>query len=243
MLWVGHIIIICMPQRLDEFNKKFVYTNTNPENIISGRKNALFSREGNNFFFNAGGNASGTWTKLPYRTVIIPPPPLTKLIEYEHASEMWLKTTDGFYDRYNKLMPKTGWQFLSYTDATAEFVTDKVVRWTFPVPTNSNDAVGVENSRSYDENYFYAKVGGKWLRAPITLFTEAGASTADNPYWNVNLPFVDDPRYLPVPPNSSYPANLTGDQSYDLDFFYIKASQWKRSPLFIYDIVNKMAQF
>ena len=87
-----------MPQRLDEFNKKFVYTNTNPENIIVAKKNALFYRKGNEFYVNHDGVINGKWQKLPYKTVIIPPPPLTKLIKYKQPQELWIKTSDGFFN-------------------------------------------------------------------------------------------------------------------------------------------------
>jgi hypothetical protein len=57
-----------MHQRLDEFNKKFVYTNTNPENVIVTKKNALFYRNGNEFYVNRDGVINGKWQKLPYKT-------------------------------------------------------------------------------------------------------------------------------------------------------------------------------
>lgn len=38
-----------MPQRLDEFNKKFVYTDTNPENIIVAKRTHCFIVMDNNF--------------------------------------------------------------------------------------------------------------------------------------------------------------------------------------------------
>jgi hypothetical protein len=232
-----------MSQRLDEFNKKVIYTKTNPEDIIAAKKNALFFRKGKEFYFNADGNISGKWEKLPYRTVIIPPPTLTKLIEYEQPYEVWLKTTDGPYDEFNVLLPKKGWQFLAYKDVFAIIQQGKKVNWIFPPPVNTDDPVGNNNSRSYDENYFYAKISGKWYRTPITVFDVAGLPSTDTPYWTTNLPFVDGPRYLPVPNTSIFPGSLYGDQSYDLEFFYIKVSKWKRSRLFMYYNTGKMARF
>ena len=72
-----------MSARLDDFNKKFVYTKTNPEGIIAAKKNALFYRIGNDFYLNPDGFLEKPWQKLPYKTVIIPPPPSSKRIEYE----------------------------------------------------------------------------------------------------------------------------------------------------------------
>lgn len=231
-----------MPQRLDEFNKKFIYTDTNPENIIAGRKNALFFRKNEFFYFNADGNLDGHWQKLPYRTVIIPPPVLTKLIKFRTPTELWIKTTDGYLDEFNEVLPKTGWKFMSYKDVFSTYASSKAFHWLFPAPTSTNDPVGIDGQRSYDENYFYAKISGKWYRTPIVRFSEPGTSSPDNSYWETNLPFVDTPRYIPVPPNSSYPG-IEGDQSYDLDFFYIRVGAWKRSHLLVFYNGDKMAVF
>ena len=232
-----------MPQRLDEFNRKFVYTNTNPENIIVAKKNALFYRKNNEFYVNHDGVINGKWQKLPYKTVIIPPPPLTKLIKYKQPQELWIKTTDGFYNEYKELLPKTGWKFLNNQNV---FVSANIknLNWIFPVPTSSNDPIGNNNSRSYDENYFYAKISGIWVRTPITIFNYAGNSSPDNPNLSNFLPFVAVPRFLPVPPTSAtIDSAITGEQTYDADFFYIKPSVWKRSVLNIYYNTNKMTRF
>lgn len=231
-----------MPQRLDDFNKKFVYTDTNPENIIPGRKNALFFRRYHDFYFNADGNLDGAWIKLPYRTVVIPPPPLTKLIQYRRPFEVWLKTTDGFYDEFEELLPKTGWELLSYEDLFLGRRTGRKLNWIFPPPTSSNDTFGNNNSRSYDENYFYAKIGSKWYRTPIATYNYVEAEGADRPELTTGLPFVDSPRYLPVPNAPGFPGDA-GEQSYDIDYFYIKPSTWKRSSLLVYTGLNKMAIF
>lgn len=232
-----------MPARLDEFNRKFVYTNTNPENIIVAKKNALFYRKGNEFYVNHDGVINGKWQKLPYKTVIIPPPPLTKLIKYKQPQELWIKTIDGFYDEFKALLPKTGWKFLNNQNI---FVGAKIknLNWIFPVPTSSIDPIGNNNSRSYDENYFYAKISGVWVRTPITIFNYAGNSSPDNPNLSNFLPFVASPRFLPVPPMSAtIDGAITGEQTYDADFFYIKPSIWKRSVLNIYYNTNKMTRF
>ena len=231
-----------MSQRLDDFNKKFVYTNTNPENIIAAKKNAMFFRNGKEFYFNPDGNLDGAWIKLPYNTVIIPPPPLTKLIQYQHPYEVWVKTTDGNYDQYKQILPKTGWKFVSYTNIFNQVSSLKKLNWIFPPPSSTSDSIGNNNSRSYDENYFYAKVGGKWYRTPIATFDFAGGVSNDNPALNTNLPFIDNPRVTPVPNIPVYPGE-EGDQSYDADFFYIKPSNWKRSTLLVYSGLNKMTVF
>jgi hypothetical protein len=232
-----------MPQRLDEFNKKFIYTDTNPENIIVAKKNAMFYRKGHDFYVNHSGVVNGKWEKLAYRTVIIPPPPTSKLIKYKKDQELWIKTTDGFYDEFKELLPKTGWKFLNNQNI---FVGAKIrnLNWIFPVPTSSNDPMGNNNSRSYDENYFYAKISGKWVRTPITVFDYAGNSTPDNSNLSNFLPFVAPPRFQPVPSTSStIDYGVLGDQTYDADFFYIKPSIWKRSVLNIYYNTNKMTRF
>lgn len=234
-----------MPPRLDEFNKKFVYTDTNPENIIPAKKDAYFYRKGNEFYVNHSGDLAGKWEKLVYKTVIIPPPPLTKLIKYKQPQELWKKTTDGFYDEFKALLPKTGWQFLSYKDIFAQG-NPRRLNWIFPVPTSSNDPVGNNNSRSYDENYFYAKLSGKWYRTPITIWNEipTGGEGPDRTELTNNLPFVDYPRFKPLPSN---PDNLNnaeiGEQTYDTEYFYIRVSKWKRTHLNIYYNTNKMAVF
>jgi hypothetical protein len=84
-----------MPARLDDFNKKFVYTETNPEGIIAAKKGAFFYRRGKEFYVNLEGNLqSGFWEKLNYRTVIIPPPPANKIIDV--PTKYGLKPRTGF---------------------------------------------------------------------------------------------------------------------------------------------------
>ena len=231
-----------MSQRLDEFNKKFVYTKTNPENIVAAKKNALFFRYGNDFYLNHDGNIDGEWHKLHYRTVIIPAPPATKLIKFEQPYEVWLKTTDGFIDEFKALLPKTGWKFLSYKNVFSIASSLKILNWTFPPPSSSYDPIGNNNSRSYDENFFYAKIGDMWFRTPITTFTFPGPDSPENPYLYNNLPFVDRPRAFPVPPMPVYPGEI-GDQSYDLEYFYVKPSTWKRSQLLMFYGDVKMTAF
>ena len=231
-------------KRLDDFNEKFVYVDTNPENIVAAKKNALFIRKHDKFYVNHSGVVDGKWEKLNYRTVIIPRPPANKLIKYRKEFEIWIKTTDGFYDEFKKLMPKTGWKFLNNKDIFLG-ASIKKLNWLFPPPVNSDDPMGNNNSRSYDENYFYAKISGKWYRTPITVYDYLPAEGPDDSNLSTSLPFVDPPRFKPLP-SSSYvipQQGTTGDQSYDTEFFYIKPSIWKRSSLNIYYNTNKMTRF
>lgn len=236
-----------MPQRLDEFNRKFIYTETNPENIISAKKNALFFRKGEKFYVNHTGEVNGKWDVLPYRTVIIPQPPRGKLIKYKKPQEVWIKTTDGFYDEYKELLPKTGWKFLSYQDVfLKKAAVARKFNWIFPPPTNSFDTIGNNKSRSYDENYFYAKLDGMWYRTPILNWNGISPSGEgpDKPELNTNLPFADTPRFIPLPNNSNnIIGSESGDQTYDVEYFYIRTSKWRRTRLNIYYDANKMARF
>jgi len=235
-------------KRLDDFNKKFIYTDTNPENIIVAKKNAMFFRSGHEFYVNYSGVVNGKWEKLLYKTVIIPHPPKSKLIKYKKEQELWIKTTDGFFDEFEDLLPKTGWKFLSNQNIFAVVptvaVSIKDLNWIFPVPVSSNDTIGNNNSRSYDENYFYAKISGEWVRTPITIFEYSGNSSSDDLNLSNFLPFVAPPRFQPVPAISATTDDaVTGDQTYDADFFYIKPSVWKRSVLNVYYNTNKMTRF
>lgn len=232
-----------MPQRVNEFNKKVIYTDTNPEGIVSAKKNSLFFRKGTEFFVNYSGNLDGKWEKLPYTTVIIPPPSSTKLIIYKEPQELWIKAIDGYYNEFNELMPKTGWKFISYQDIFAN-ANPRTLKWIFPVPTSTYDPIGNSNSRSYDENYFYAKINGFWYRTPLTTFTSTETEGSDRIDLSNNLPFVDYPRHRPVPSNPNSESTLiNGEQSYDKDYFYVKVSKWKRTRLNIYYNTNKMARF
>jgi hypothetical protein len=237
-----------MSKRSDEIDKKFIYTDTNPENIVVAKKNAMFYRRGNEFYVNHNGVVNGKWEKLPYKTVIIPHPPKSKVIKYKKEQELWVKTTDGLLDEFGDLLPDTGWKFLSnqniFAAAPTVAFSIKNLNWIFPVPTSSNDTAGNNNSRSYDENYFYAKISNKWVRTPITIFNYAGNSTSDNANLNNFLPFVAPPRFLPVPATSATIDDaVIGDQTYDADFFYIKPSVSKRSILNVYYNSNKMTRF
>lgn len=233
-----------MSARLNDFNKKFVYTETNPENIIEGKKDSLFFRYENSFYFNEDGVLDSSWEVLPYRTVVIPFPNLSKEIKYEHPYELWIKTTDGYIDQYGDLLPKTGWKFMGNINVFAN-LNPRILHWIFPPPVSSTDPIGANNNRSYDENFFYVKNGAYWYRTPITLFISPSDTGPDRPDLSDNLPFVDAPRRLPVPanPNSDLSIVEVGEQSYDKDFFYIRVSQWKRSNLNKYYNVDKMTRF
>jgi hypothetical protein len=232
-------------RRINDFNQKFVYIETNPENIISAKKGAYFYRKGTEFFVNYSGNLDGKWEKLPYKTVIIPAPPRNKLYQYKQPQELWRKTTDGFIDEFKDLLPKTGWKFVSYANIFLG-ANPRRLNWVFPVPTNSFDAVGNNNSRSYDENYFYAKLDGIWYRTPITVWNQL-SSQGDGPDrtdLTTNLPFVDAPRKKPLPINPDDISNAPlGEQTYDYEYFYIQVSKWKRTRLNIYYNTNKMTRF
>lgn len=233
-----------MNSRLDDFNNKFIYVETNPENIIEGKKNALFFRNGQEFFINNDGVIDGKWEKLPYRTVIIPPPPTDKILRYKENYELWLKTTDGYIDEYGDLLPKTGWMFLTNQNVFLS-ANPRMLHWDFPPPKSSYDIVGVEHSRSYDENFFYAKIGGLWYRTPIAVFDFAPSEGNERPELTTKLPFVDVPRYFPVPANSNAELNnvAMGVQTYDTRYFYIRVSKWKRTTLNVYYDPSKMTMF
>ena len=225
--------------RILKLDDKFLYTKTDPTNIISAKKGALFFRRGKKFFLNPDGNSDSTWIPLPYRTVVYPVPSLNKPLFFEHQNEIWEKNSNGFYDEFKELLPKTDWKFYSYDDAFIS-IAPKTIRWIFPVPTSSSDPIGNDNDRSYDTNFFYAKVSGQWLRTPISIYESASVDSGENAFWYNNLPFVDYPRKLPVPNPSD--AGIDGEQSYDRDFFYVKVTVWKRTPL-NYFYLSKMTIF
>jgi hypothetical protein len=228
--------------RVSDYNEQFLYTKTNPENIIESPANGWFFRKGNDFWLNTSGDLYGTWIKLPYKTVILPRPPDNKLILFEQEMELWIKNSDGFIDEYEVVHPKTDWKFYAYDiDVFLEKQETRVFSWIFPAPTNTNDPVGINGDRSLDENYFYAKTGGLWYRTPIAIFGNGEADTGEVPYWYSNLPFVDAPRKTP-PPATINDGGLYGEQSYDSEFFYIRVSSWKRAPL-VYFNPSKMTIF
>jgi len=233
-----------MSSRLNDYNDKFVYTSTNPENIVDGKKNALFFRKDYDFFINHKGIINGYWEKLPYRTVIIPHPPLNKIIKYKKRYEVWLKTTNGYFDQYGNILTKTGWKFLYNYNIFLE-KNQRILRWIFPPPASSYDTTGVEYNRSYDENYFYVKIEELWYRTPLTLFSESYDKGAERLELTTNLPFVDTPRYLPVPLNSNSELNTSdvGVQTYDINYFYIRLLTWRRTTLNVYNNTSKMTMF
>lgn len=235
-----------MPARVDDFNKKFVYTETNPEGIIAAKKGAFFYRRDNDFYINLDGNLeTGNWEKLNYRTVIIPPPPLTKLIKYKRPHEIWLKTTDGFYNDLEQLMPKTGWKIFAYKDAFAIQI-QNTVRWVFPPPKTSYDAFGTNGEKSYDENYLYVKFSGLWYRVPLAIYTFIGSRRdTDNPTLVLNPPFSDNRAGYPGITSYDLACSMLGDQTYDNDFFYVRVNSktWKRTTLNVFQIAYKMTIF
>jgi hypothetical protein len=216
---------------VSEFNEKFLYTKTSPENILAAPMGAWFFRKENDFYLNLSGDVNGTWSKLPYRTVIIPFPPLDKEILFEQPMELWFKSSNGFIDEYNVLHPKVGWVFYAYNIDVFLPKSSRVFSWIFPPPTTTSDPIGINGNRSFDENFFYAKESGSWLRTPIAIFTDSTPiDSGEIPYWYQNLPFVDAPRKAPRPITISE-SGLYGEQSYDFDYFYIHPSIWKRTQL------------
>ena len=227
---------------IPDLNDKFIYTRTDPNSIIAAPKGALLFRRNNRFYLNRTGNLTSNWTLLPYKTVINPVPDEDKPIRFEHKFEVWIKNSDGLKDELGYLLPKTDWKFFSYDHlfVTAE---QRSLHWIMPPPENSVDPRGSDNARSYDENFFYAKISGSWVRTPILTFVESSSmDSGEIPALYTHLPFVDPPRRAPRPV-TVYDSGLPGDQSYDFDFFYVKPSLWKRSPLSVYYYPDKMTVF
>lgn len=232
-----------MAARTNDINRD-VYTDTNPEGIVSANKGAFFYRRNNEFYLNNEGNLeTGNWVKLNLRTVIIPPPPLTKLIKYRKPHEIWVKTTDGFYNDLGQLMPKTGWKIFAYKDAFAVQI-QNTVRWTLPPPVASNDPKGSNGEKSYDNDYLYIKFSGLWYRTPIAVYTFIGPRSPDNPTLSSNPPYADTRAGFPGITSYDLACSIVGDQTYDNDFFYIRVNKvWKRTNLNIFEIGYKMAVF
>jgi len=226
-----------MPDRVQPGIISTIYTDTNPENIIPAKKGALFFRREKNFYVNHSGNLNGQWLQLPYLTVILPRPDPRKLIIYEHKYMVFEKTTDGYLDEFKEIMPKTGWKFYSYEDVFAA-APPRDFGWypNISSPSSSYDPIGVDGARHYDENFYYYKTGSLWYRTPIARFSSPGVDIGEQPNRYSNSPFVVIPRFLPVPQTTNTTDDArVGDQTYDRDFFYIKPSKWKRSPLETYD--------
>lgn len=233
-----------MPARVDQFNKS-LYVDTNPEGVISATKGALFYRRQKDFYINLDGNLeTGNWQKLNYRTVIIPPPAPTKPIIYKNEHEIWIKTTDGFYNDLEQLMPKTGWKFFSYKDAFAVQI-QNTLNWIFPPPVSSNDPVGSNGNKSYDNYFLYVKFSGKWYRTPLSTYTFVSPRSADDPSLSTNPPYADKRAGFPGVNSYQLACSMVGDQTYDRDFFYVRVnpSTWKRSRLSIFKMGFKMAVF
>ena len=231
-----------MSERVIDFNKKFLYTETNPENIISAKKGSWFFRIGGDFYLNTSGDWNDEWEKLPYRTVILPAVDADWVVKFEHPYELWFKEIDGFRDEHRQLLPKTGWKFFGYLNVFAN-VEAETSPWT-AVPTSSYDPTGFERSRAYDENFYYYKTQEIWYRTPITLFTYKSSDSGNRQEMYNELPFVQAPRYLPVPSNSTDQSGAPyGKETYDDEFYYVKPStKWKRCTILVFD-PSKLAIF
>ncbi len=223
-----------MPDRIQIGQQQKKYTETNPNNIIPAKKGALFARVGHDFYL----FSSNKWNKLTYRTVILPRPNANDLINYEREYEVWGKEKDGLPDKDSVFSDKLGWVFYGYKKPFSDEVVTKIFDWFFPVPTSSNDSVGAENDKSYDDDFYYLKTGSYWYRTPISVFDEPGTYGPEQIDLYNNPPFIDPPRFLPIPPNSSYSGGRVGEQTHDADFYYTKPSVWKRCPLVIFDNVT-----
>lgn len=219
-----------MPIRSSDFDEKVLYTKTNPENIISAPKGSWFFRQGGDFFVNTG----KSWVKLPFKTVILPAPDEDRIIKYEQPFELWFKFSDGFYDEFRKLMPKTGWKFFSHKNIFAHGGGGANISDWLPVPTSSDDPNGHHKSKSYDENYFYSKINTRWYRTPITVFTFPTTDSGEQSDLYNQLPYAHAPRFLPVPPNSNTNTANAGEETYDDEFYYIKTSKWKRCSIIMF---------
>ena len=226
-----------MPNRVPDINNS-LYTDTNPENIVSAKRGAWFFRKNKFFYVNHSGDIKGKWIQLPYPTVILPRPNPRKIIMYEYPTMLWQKTTDGYLNEFREVLPKTGWKFYSYDDAFLPLF-PRAFNWLPAEPSSSYDTVGADRSRHYDENFYYFKTSSIWYRTPISVFTTPGVDTGEQPLLYSGPPYVVSPRYLPVPSSSySHDSAISGDQTYDRDYFYIKPSRWKRSSLGIYESVT-----
>lgn len=233
-----------MAARTNDVNRD-IYTETNPEGIIAAKKGAFFYRRNNEFYLNEEGNLeTGNWRKLELRTVVIPPPPLTKLIQYRRPHEIWIKTTDGFFNDYEQLMPKTGWKIFSYKDAFAIQI-QNTLNWVFPAPAASYDPRGSNSDKSYDSDYLYVKFSGVWYRTPLSIYTFVGSRSPENPTLYTNPPFADKRAGFPGDNSYILACSMEGDQTYDNDFFYVRVNKktWKRTNLNIFEIGYKMTVF
>ena len=232
-----------MPNRVSPPEYSTIYTGTNPENIIPAPKGAWFFRRNNFFFVNMTGAVDGTWIPLPYKTVVLPRPNPNKLIIYREPYELWEKKSNGFLDDFRELLPKTDWEFVSNEDVffdKEESGFDWIFYPGFGVPpTSSIDPGGGQWSRGFTDDFYYLKSGSLWYRTPLALFYFQGVDIGEQPNLYSNPPFVSPPRYLPLPSSSfTVDSSILGVESYDRDFYYIKANPWKRSSLNIYETMN-----
>lgn len=233
-----------MAARVDSTNPA-LYMDTNPEGVVSAKKGAFFYRRDTEFYLNVEGNLeTGNWEKLQYRTVIIPPPAASRPLVYKRPHEIWIKTTDGFYNDLNQLMPKTGWKIFSYKDAFAIQI-QHTLHWIFPRPGYSLDSMGVNGDKSYDNDFLYIKFSGKWYRTPLSVYTFIGDKSPENPTLYSNPPYSDQRAGFPGANSYILACSMVGDQSYDNDFFYVRVNVkvWKRTNLNIFEIGYKMTVF
>lgn len=225
--------------------KNFHYTKTSPENVLSAKKGAMFFRTGSAFYINRSGNLSSNWERLNMRTVIVPYPDVNSMLQYEHKCDLWFKASDGLYNQFAELLPKTNWMFVSHKNPFVDIGTARKFSWKFPVPTGSFDfTTGDSNDlRSVDKNFFYAKINYVWYRTPITTFNFNFESNNINDVYYTTLPFVDKPTSsLPTDTNSN-----VGDvyqQAMDDEAFYVRVNgDWRRCLFTMFEDPHKMAMF
>ena len=63
-----------------------------------------------------------------------------------------------------------GGQNITGTTSDKVYVPDFVIKKSAAVPTNSVDSVGEDGSITWDNDYFYWKANGQWLRVTGSTF-------------------------------------------------------------------------
>lgn len=161
------------------------------------------------------------------------------MAEYKISSRLNQKTVDNQsleivkkypYDKRSNI--KTSIEISPYKRTDLSFRNFKIFNWIFPKPTNSNDSLGQNGDRSYDNKFFYYKDGAVWKRSPLAAFKpQRLRNSIETDFWYVNLPFVTSPRASLVPRRIADFGKLN-EQTYDTYYFYTKTGAgWRRYPL------------